>query len=1084
MENNSQAIEIKGIVRNQTKIGVQDGQCDDIVNLRFKNGSWRVADDGKAIRCKDGSFFVEKGYSQIYVHTCLNYRHLIGLNSDKKLYWFANILDDNETVETILNDSGLATPVYIGQTTSTNIKVSSVGNILIVLDKGVQASYYVFNKSLGIYKETDFLKADDNMFDSINVLPYGMIRFETSPDSSFIVESYAPEGIDYNAIWESGYNNRVSESKVKELFPPTTADDLLVTALGKQTKNNKFTQPFMVCAALELYDGSYVLASNPVLMVPNMSSYHPSRDYPEKYTGYAYKGYKIQQATGSTPWYHLVENFSGEHITTGWTGVGWQQSGFIGSLYPYNNSIFCTVASYKGKETGSTGKTMCEGTPLYAGAKGGDLQMHIEKNIFNDSNKDIIKALCVFVSPQVPLYYFGNKEKLGSYSALVQYADSDNHSDMDSGEFLSAVNATYKPQRRKLADVKEELMRSQFFLLKRYGRETDLTKISTIDLTTEDCVGLLENLTQQDMLPAEAFDRSTIIPNVDYIYNSKYHIANYDVSPFTGYPLRQYFQNVNSLSIKYNVGFTIHDYDDDLQVAIKGDGNNIGIYGSLLSSIKFYIKTDSGDSIVQKNVYIPYMYNKASLEYPYFGILNPLISFPDNRAYKADLYIAIIQDDYKTVKSYRKTIALTPMTYYNIAAYIQEDLRHLLIDDSTLTVGENVSINPSQKIALDKTFGIYDFSDWNGIPEGEGWFLQYLDHEMNKIQTESFPNSIKVSKTNNPMYFPVENNYSVGNNEIVALMSNAVAVGTGQTGAAPLYVFCKDGIYALLVDSTGEMTYTNARIIARDVCNNAKSVTPIDSGVVFTTDRGLMSIAGSEVVEIGSAAEGDVFDITDNGNLPTNPEMADKAKKIMFNVFTMQQFAEFPQSLIDNTDFLTYIQGAIVNYNHNERELMVSNSSKDYTYVMDRNGNWSRRAFTAQEYVNNYPTSYRIDKEGKFYKVDADDNDTNQVYLLSNVIKLGTIAFKQAYRLVVRGYFETESVAKLGLYVFGSYDGRQWALIGGNEKQGEFNDIGCKMSHTDVKFLRLCLAGQLSKNSRVDFVEISAEGSMLNEKLR
>ena len=1069
------AIELKGIVRNQTKIGVQDGQCDDLVNLRFKDGSWRVADNGKAIKRQNGSFFVEKGYSQIYVHTCLNYRHLIGLDSGKKLYWFANILDDNETFEPILDDYGLVTPVYIGQTTSTNINVSSVGNILIVLDKGVTINYYIFNNYLGAYKEIDLLKGDDNMFDSINLLPYGMISFETSPDSSFIVESYAPGDMNYNDIWESGYNNRVSESKVKELFPPTIADDLLVTALGKQTNNNKFTQPFMVCAALELYDGTYVLASNPVLMIPNMSSYHPSFDYPEKYSGYAYKGYKIQNSMGSTPWYHLVKNFSGEHITTGWTGVGWQQSGFINSLYPYNDSIFCTVASYKGKETGSTGKTMCEGTPLYAGAKGADLQMHIEKNIFNDSNKDIVKALCVFVSPQVPLYYFGNKEKLGNYSALVQYADSDNHAGMDSEEFLSTVNATYRPQKRNLDDVKKELLRSQFFLLKRYGRETDLTKISTIDLTTEDCVGLLEILTQQDMLPAEAFNRSTIIPNVDYIYNSKYHIANYNVSPFTGYPFRQYFQSVNRLSIKYNVEFVIREYDSELQEAIKGIGGETGIWGGLLSSIKFYIKTDSGDSIVQKNVYIPYMYKKVSLNDPYFGILNPLISFPDNRAYKADLYIAIIQNDYKTVKSYRKTIALTPMTYYNIAAYIQDDLRHLLIDDSTLIVGENISINTSQKISLDKTFGIYDFSGYGGIPDGEGWFLLYLDYEENKIQTESFPNSIKVSKTNNPMYFPVENNYSVGNNQIVALMSNTVAIGTGQTGDAPLYVFCKDGIYALIVDPSGTMTYTNQPPIARDVCNNAKSVTPIDNGIVFTSDRGLMSIAGDKVIEIGSAAEGDVFDITDT---------SDKAKKIMFNAFTMLQLAELPLSLVDNTDFLTYLKGAIINYNHNERELMVSNPDKDYTYVMDRNGNWSRRAFTAKEYVNNYPTSYRIDNDGNFYKVDADDNDTNKVYLLSNVIKLGTIAFKQAYRLVVRGYFETESVAKLGLYVFGSYDGRQWALIGGNEKQGEFNDIGCKISHTDVKFLRLCLAGQLSKNSRIDFVEISAEGSMLNKKLR
>jgi hypothetical protein len=249
---------------------------------------------------------------------------------------------------------------------------------------------------------------------------------------------------------------------------------------------------------------------------------------------------------------------------------------------------------------------------------------------------------------------------------------------------------------------------------------------------------------------------------------------------------------------------------------------------------------------------------------------------------------------------------------------------------------------------------------------------------------------------------------------------------------------------------------------------------------------------------------------------------------------------------------------------------MVSNPDKDYTYVMDRNGNWSRRAFTAQEYVNNYPTSYRIDKAGNFYKVDADDNDTNKVYLLSNVIKLGTIAFKQAYRLVVRGYFETaaypsafgyineklvrvegsfvdrmekgeelkmsyitkygqslwvninddsilsggitiydqstnedvtetivsvdngsyytiqrtENNSTIGCYVFGSYDGRQWSLLGGNEKGGKFNDIGCKISHTDIKFIRICIAGKISHASRIDFVEVEYDGSSLNTKLR
>jgi hypothetical protein len=352
---------------------------------------------------------------------------------------------------------------------------------------------------------------------------------------------------------------------------------------------------------------------------------------------------------------------------------------------------------------------------------------------------------------------------------------------------------------------------------------------------------------------------------------------------------------------------------------------------------------------------------------------------------------------------------------------------------------------------------------------------------------ESFHNAIKVSLTSNPFTFPYANTYQIGNSEIVAMMSNSIAVGSGQTGAAPLYVFCKDGIYALMVDSSGELAYTNARIIARDVCKNAKSVTPIDSGVVFTTDRGLMSISGNEVIELGQIVEGDVFDITDNGNtFDEQYQDTDKAKKIMFNAFHHEKLGNIHHTLVDNKDFLTYIKGAIINYNHNERELMVSNSSFPYSYVMDRHSNWTRRNYKADEYVNNYPTSYRvIDK--KFYKVDQDNDSvtSNNAYLLSHVVKLDTISFKQAYRIAVRGYFEilnTEN--KLGLYVFGSNDGIQWAMLGGKEEGGKFTDIGCKISHTDIKFLRICLAGQLSKKSRIDFVEIEYDDSALSTKIR
>ena len=369
---------------------------------------------------------------------------------------------------------------------------------------------------------------------------------------------------------------------------------------------------------------------------------------------------------------------------------------------------------------------------------------------------------------------------------------------------------------------------------------------------------------------------------------------------------------------------------------------------------------------------------------------------------------------------------------------------------------------------------------------------------------EYFPNGLKVSKTDNPMVFPVENAYQVGSAEILALMSNTIAVGTGQTGAAPLYVFCKDGVYALFVDASGQMTYSNSRVLARDVCNNPRSVTPIDAGVVFTTDRGLMMIAGEQVEEIGQPAEGDVLHYT-NVNAQGLP-LSVEGSKIATDALT--KIAGLPSSLCDTTDFLTYLQdkgtlgkAAIINYNHNMRELIISNPNYAYSYVLDRDGNWSRRDYTAAEYVNNYPTSYRVAVETvnnqqvrRFYKLD-DEGDAstslehrkeadNRIFYLSNVIKLDSIGFKQAYRFVVRGYFEAQTGHNVGIVVEGSYEGIKFAPLGFNRKTGKFTNIGCHVSHTDVRFYRVILCGQVTGKTRIDYMELSADGSKLNTKIR
>lgn len=1160
MENKSSvAIEIKGIVRNQTKIGVQDGTCNDLVNITFKDGSWRVSSDGKMV------YKLANNYSQLYVHTNI-YHHLLGVK-DNKLWWFATIENDLETV------TNLETPIDICEVHG-DVTIVQNGHLLTIISNGVfnNINYSIFINSNSEYKKLN-VNANGEQTDR-GLYPFGRVHLNLDCDYK---EGRVFKDTDTNAgfikLDDIDINYQDSGALVPKEDEETTRTAALVwhnsmlAAFKKAKDANSFTRPFIAIVAIRLYDGSYLYASNPILLNPRekynsyKTLYVDNKDIKEgefkellyQHQGVRFIGDAREYEIADKVYYKDVEGvqleIKAERVPNYYSGAI-----SISNIHPMGGNILYD------KET-----------HLESIVIGADLLMTLGDLSVITDNKDVFKGISIFITKEVDIYDMSAEGyKKGGVACFGAYKNVTGIS-----ESRTIGNVMYRPSLRSDREIANDLINSPFYLLREYNVNELLSMMNTttlVDLSDVKYNGILSTIEQQKSLTVESFGRSEFIPKTAYQYNQKLHIGNYQSKQFHGYPIDCFHLSNHNLNIESNsfaVGgvlpkvkegedyqygrqkfyfaensFSNHDEEYIDKYIISARSN-----GLCYASISTTIETQQGNQKVARYI-LPYNCNSVNSEGSildeqpfqngdvanFIEDMSPILSFPDARATKMDVEITYLRVN-NIVKRY-KSFNLTPHPYLNIAYYLKDNLQ-------PIDIGLEFSFKSTPLEEVDGEIVVSD-------P------LSYTPPPIEENNIEEYPNGMKVSAINNPFIFPYENTYQIGSAEIVALMSNAVAVGTGQTGAAPLYVFCKDGVYALMVDSTGEMTYTNARIIARDVCNNAKSVTPIDSGVVFTTDRGLMTIAGSEVVEIGSAAEGDIFEISDT---------TDKAKKIMFNAFTMSQLAEFPQSLVDNTDFLTYLNGAIVNYNHNERELMVSNPDKDYTYVMDRNGNWSRRAFTAKEYVNNYPTSYRIDNAGNFYKVDADDNDTNRVYLLSNVIKLGTIAFKQAYRLVVRGYFETNSAAygkvngipvkvvgsfidrmkdggglqmayitqygqqmwvdvnndnyvlngqikildlvtneditysvvsvnsgqyfrvvksyeKIGCYVFGSYDGRQWALLGGKEKGGKFTDIGCKISHTDIRFLRICLAGKLTKDTRIDYIEVSADGSALNSKLR
>ena len=1130
-------IELKGIVHNSTTLGSIDGQSEDLVNLRFKDGSWRSAGHGEKI------YELPDDYEQIYIHTNI-YRHVLGVLNGK-LWWFADIDTDGSFSN--------REPVEICSVQG-DVQISQTGHLITVIDDN--STYYIlFSTSNETYSKFQ-IDMNGETSDS-KIPPLGNVSFRIKPrtdnngDVLFIRASNTANYV--NGTGANGTDKGIASStylKVRD----------------RLRQENSFVEPFLVCVAAKMYSGDYLYMSRPLLINPSALAYSNSI---EGISIEAWKNGTEEKSTVTSSslnqnpitfisfedMWDNVKEFTDEtkqvklkDIANKLIGI----SSLNGGEAAVESVCFPTLTDCCACIQSTAGTVGVQKPQDIIGAMT-NLEIYFSDYAFG-TYKDLIQSVCIFVTKEIDRFDYE------TISSTAPYTMSFNPAYNVGGIYANYVlSKRVKPAYKSNKEITEQISNAIFFKLSEIA--LDEIRIGWNELKIED--GILSNLEQQEILELDSSSYNTYRPKYSFSYNGRLHIANYISEMFHGFPLNYFFAQQQEGQFEVSYKFATYSIGTDLQSAYDN-------YNTLVNEIKdltisYYIKThiesSEGNSEVVR--YTPIKEIGSFVGQTLMvgeGIfdLNPIISYPDSRAKSMEIYVTLSYIDTQGIihkESYLNTFNLTSILNYNYSYYIDPSLKPIKITTKNL-------------------------DEVKSLPE-------------EKNTTEYFPNGLKVSAVDNPLFFPVETTYQVGSSEIVAMAANTKAVGTGQTGSAPLYVFSKDGLYAMFVDSSGQITYNSARPIARDVCNNEASVTPIDEGVVFTTDRGIMNIAGERVVEIGQQLEGDFMDFSNSDDI--------SYIKIAANAFSNTKLGSMNQ--FTDTDFITFLKESIVSYNHNERELVVSNPNKDYTFILDRQGNWSRRNHSSDQYINNYPKTYR--RKGRdIFDIDKDPTETQNVFLLSRPLKLGNINFKQGHRFVARGFFDTkktfyyqdsvggeenenytsiflelfpannimfdvkyrlsykntgdrdiqlcvglkrgddlylhdifppsnckpgeeqsyeftipkrynrydvsriylfvysgdndvnigewslESVklemieGHLGLYVFGSFDGRKWAMLGGKEKKGTFSDIGCEVSRVDCRFFMYCLSGYMSTDSRIDFFELTSNGSILGNKIR
>ena len=385
---------------------------------------------------------------------------------------------------------------------------------------------------------------------------------------------------------------------------------------------------------------------------------------------------------------------------------------------------------------------------------------------------------------------------------------------------------------------------------------------------------------------------------------------------------------------------------------------------------------------------------------------------------------------------------------------------------------KEIELKPSESLNMAYSLSdtIHRLDSFTIIPE--------YDNATSENNIEYSPSKIKVSEISNPFYFPAKNTYTAGNGNILALCSNTAAISQGQFGQYPLYVFTDEGVYAMQVGSG--VVYSSVSPVSRDVCIN-KKVTPIDSAVVFATDSGLMAISGSTTQMLSENID---------GYLPS--AVSDPV---------LQKILAIPKLTASTTEFKYYLENAEIGYNYQEKEIIISNSGYDYSYVYNLTSKqWCKLSLKITSFLNSYPQCLAVGDGNAIYDIHNGHRTVNDIALITRPVKLGSLSHKRIIQAALRGvvkpslselYLRGEAVLlngnpltmfkECGFYVLGSNDCEHYTLIAGTEKINDIRDLITKMNKTKAyKYFVFCLVGGVRTDVALNFVELVVAGAFEN----
>ncbi len=625
---------------------------------------------------------------------------------------------------------------------------------------------------------------------------------------------------------------------------------------------------------------------------------------------------------------------------------------------------------------------------------GGNILEYQIQTSLNQKYKDVVDSLCIFLTEEVFGYEIENYDD-------VRFTDKIRFSNRNSGFEGNGISFN----RKSNEDIIKELKKKHIF----YQVATiPFEEIIAGEWNKADLRGKLgDNLLVQPVLDLQALDASAYSDCKLYTYNSRLHIYDY----------------IKTQSIQTVIqGYKYHYGHGQYAAASKQD----------IRKWKFvaHCYSNENGNYIQES-----MGSLSDNSFP----LNPFIHYPNMDCFQLDI-IFDSQGD-----TYRLTLPMTADNTTNGAYYLNDNLS--AIDFIEPAVFERITD---------------DSIDW----EAELSVFQKRETGVLKVSEIAL------------LYFPVQQTYRIGKGSIIDLSTLSMELIHDTYGRYPLLAFCTDGIWSLEVDTTGELVYKTINPFGDEVLNKKGCLKSTDKGIIFSTNNGLMIASSQGTQPFVPMLNGMQHHLPSNGKqLGTGLRLYNKALKHerICNI-------SMPELIINGTDFKDYVtDNAKISYLSSLSALLIWNKSYPYSYLIDIPTRITTKlAFQPLFAIGNMPNEEFLDANNRYTFEDIRSTN-NVVVLQTRPINLGdSTTLKHISRVVVRGRFSAfYNIGMLhkhiGLYVLGSLDYYHWQIIGAKEKNvhyQSFHDLGCNTYNATVKYLMIIITGIMGEDSHIDSLEI------------